>query len=139
MQGVQRLTVIQTDAALLRVASLHVGDVKSRVPAYLEMNFALVRVVYMPYHTYLIIVYHVAHAQYEVVGVHLLGFLARFQDQRYLSWTLTYHLKRRVSGETMPWQVVFLTLSAISFIVYTAHDGEEDRRVPTPVLGVSLP
>ena len=122
MQGVHRLTIIQTDAALLRFASLHVGDIESGVATYLEVNLTLVRVVNMPNHTYLIIVYHIAYAQHEVVGVNLFSFLARFQGERYLTRTLVNHLKRCVSGKTVSWQVVFLAFCTIGFIVYTAND-----------------
>ena len=68
MQSVHRLLVVKTDDA----TGLSFGYVESWMTAYLEMNLLLIRVVDVPDDTYLITIKHVADAEGEVIGIHLL-------------------------------------------------------------------
>ena len=109
------------------------------MPAYLEVDLAVVGVQHVPDHAHLVLIQHVADAECEVVGIHLLRLLVRFQREGHLAVALGNQLEVGVAGESVTRQVVFLAVHAIGVVVHAAHDGEEDGRVARPELRISLP
>ena len=95
--------------------------------ANLEVDLLRVRIMHMPDHADPVLVKHIADAEGEVVGIHLLRLFARFEGEGRLTFALGDELECGVAGETMTWQVIRLAIHTIGLVVHAAHDGEEDR------------
>jgi hypothetical protein len=139
VEGIHRLLVVKTDATILVFAFLHIRNIEGGMTTYLEMDLAVIRVVYVPDDTNPVIIEHVTDTEGEVVGIDLLRLLRRLEGKGDLTLTLRNQFELGITGEAVAWQMVLAAIYTIGLIVDTAHQRKEDRGVTVPVLGVCLP
>ena len=139
LQTVEGLGVVETDAAVLALAGLHVGDVEGGVAADLEVDLALVGVEHVPDDADGVAVEDVADAEGEVVGIDLTCLLARFEGEGDLAVALGDQFEVGVAGKAVAGKVVLLAVDTVGVVVDAADDGKEDGGVARPVFGIGLP
>lgn len=136
---IHQLSIVETDASALIVACLHARNIEGGMTSYLEVDFTGIVVADMPDDANLIVVEDIADGEGEVVGVDLVRLLGGLEGESDFALTLVNQLKLGVAGKTVTWQMVFFAIYAIGPVVNTADDGEKDRRVARPELGIGLP
>ena len=114
VQGIHRLLVVKADYA----TGLPLRHVEGRMTTNLEMNLAGVGVVHMPDDAYLITIEHIADAQREVIGVHLLRGFGRFEGQGNLPVAPGNELELGIAGKAVARQVILPAIHAIGLMIH---------------------
>ena len=134
-----RALVVESDGSLGGITLFDAGNQEGRMTANLEMDFVVVGIVHMPYHMNLIAFQPVGDAHHEMVGIVVARLGRVFQGEGHLRVCLGNELEVHVAGESVARQFIRVAVNLVGVFPKTAHDGEEDGRVASPVFRVGLP
>ena len=136
LQVLHLFLIIKDDDALQGFVLLTTRSQESGVTANLEMNIALVGILYVPDNVELIAFQTVGNGQIEAVGIHLQCLLTLVESVCHTVWSLGNELELGIACKTVTGKMILLAIYAIGIIIDTAYDGEEDGGAATAILAV---
>jgi hypothetical protein len=126
LQTIKRLFVIEADASILVLASLHSWNVKGRMTTNLEVYLTGVGVVDMPDYSDLVGIEYITDTEGEIIGIDLFCLFRRLEGESHLALTLSNEFEIRITGKSVTRQMILFPLHTVSVIVDAAHYGEKD-------------
>ena len=131
--------VVEAQTAMQMFALLCARNEECGVTANLEIDWAHVGVLDMPYDVNLISVETVGHRKIEVIRINLQRLLRFGEGEGNAVGTLSDELEVGVACKAMTAKAISVSLTAVSVLPQAAYYREEDRRMTVPILLITIP